>query len=155
MSPQVSVLISTHNPDPVLFGRTLQAIANQTLDTKDWELVIVDNASEKRLEVRDIAYHRGNCRVVREERLGLRTYGRLAAIRESSSEFLVFVDDDNVLLPNYLETALGIFACQDGLGVAGGMIEPEWCDQRTGSVELRVFELPYAPQSRKLCVICK
>ncbi len=132
MSLRVSVLISTHNPDLTLFGRTLRAIAAQTLDAKNWELIIVDNASAKPLEIDDISYYCRNFRMVREERLGL-TYGRLAGIRESVGSILVFVDDDNVLAPNYLENAIRIFECNESLGVAGGIIEPEWRDQEPES----------------------
>jgi GT2 family glycosyltransferase len=125
---RISVLISTHNPNFALFERTLSAIAAQTLAAQHWELVIVDNASVKPLKIDEVPWKRQNCRLIREERLGL-SYGRLAAIRQSESALVVFVDDDSVLAPDYLETAIRIFSSEEGLGLAGGIIEPEWCDQ--------------------------
>ena len=126
MSLSVSILISTHNPDPSLFERTLSSIATQTLDASEWNLIIVDNASAQ--PIRQSRNQGKNCRIIREERLGL-TFGRLAGIEESDGEILVFVDDDNVLAPDYLETAIGIFHSEERLGLAGGIIEPEWCDE--------------------------
>jgi glycosyltransferase involved in cell wall biosynthesis len=107
--------------------RAIRAIAAQTLDAQLWELVVVDNASTKPVNVDKMPWNGGERRQIREERLGL-TYGRLAGIRESKGALLVFVDDDNVLAPNYLETANSIFSNNENLGVAGGIIEPEWCD---------------------------
>jgi glycosyltransferase involved in cell wall biosynthesis len=123
----ISVIISTHNPDIVLLNRTLDALNAQTLHAKHWELIVVDNASAKPVYIGGTSWNCANFRVVREERLGL-TYGRVAGIRNSESSLLVFVDDDNVLAPDYLESANNIFGSAENLGVAGGIIEPEWCD---------------------------
>src|SRR5262245_65720307 len=123
----ISVLISTHNPNMDRLERTLKGIAEQTLNSEYWELVIVDNASTTPLSVDGLAWTRGARRVIREERLGL-AYGRLAGIRNSTGALLVFVDDDNVLTPGYLENATKIFSRVKALGVAGGIVEPDWCD---------------------------
>jgi glycosyltransferase involved in cell wall biosynthesis len=42
----ISAVICTHNPRRDYLERTLQALKSQTLPLPDWELVIVDNASE-------------------------------------------------------------------------------------------------------------
>jgi glycosyltransferase involved in cell wall biosynthesis len=127
MDAKISVLISTHNPNLERLERTLRAIAAQTLDPKHWECIVVDNASTKPVAVDQIPWNQAVRRQIREERLGL-TYGRLAGIRESNGTLLVFVDDDNELAPNYLEAAKAVFDDMEELGVAGGIIEPEWCD---------------------------
>jgi len=132
MSPLVSVIISTHNPEQRLFERTLTAISRQTLDAKSWDITIVDNASNPALSMPSIAANMANCTLIREGRLGL-SYGRLAGIRQSKGEFLVLVDDDNVLPPDYLANAVDIFRRKKDLGVAGGIIEPEWCDRKPES----------------------
>jgi glycosyltransferase involved in cell wall biosynthesis len=127
MDAKISVLISTHNPNMERLERTVRAIAAQTLDPKHWECIVVDNASTKPVAVDQIPWNRAERRQIREERLGL-TFGRLAGIRESKGELLVFVDDDNELAPDYLEVAKAVFDRMETLGVAGGIIEPEWCD---------------------------
>lgn len=67
-----------------------------------------------------------NARVVREEKVGL-TPARLRAIRETSSDLLLFIDDDNVLAPDYLEKLLEIAGKFPELGCLGaGRLEPEF-----------------------------
>jgi glycosyltransferase involved in cell wall biosynthesis len=127
MNVSISVVISTHNPNMDRLERTVRAIAAQTLDAELWELVVVDNASTKRVSIDKIPWNRGERKQIREERLGL-TYGRLAGIRESKGALLVFVDDDNELAPDYLQAALAAFDDRETVGIAGGIIEPEWCD---------------------------
>ena len=67
----LSVIIPTHNPNWNYLRQVLEALAAQTLDHSQWELVIVDNASS---EMGDGRWEMGgipNARIVREERLGL------------------------------------------------------------------------------------
>jgi glycosyltransferase involved in cell wall biosynthesis len=63
--------------------------------------------------------------MLHEERLGL-TYARLAGIAASRGEILVFVDDDNVLAPDYLAETGAIFERHARLGASGGKSLPEW-----------------------------
>src|SRR5262245_48928845 len=127
MTVRISVVISTHNPDIRRLERTLRAVAAQTLDAELWELVLVDNASTKPVSIDKIPWNRGERRQIREERLGL-IFGRLAGIRASKGGLLVFVDDDNELAPDYLQAAMAVFDNREALGIAGGVMEPEWCD---------------------------
>jgi len=63
--------------------------------------------------------------MVVEENLGL-TQARLRGIAETRGEMIVFVDDDNVLAPDYLEQTLAIAAAFPLLGAWGGTIAPEF-----------------------------
>jgi glycosyltransferase involved in cell wall biosynthesis len=124
--PDLSVIVCTHNPQADCLRRTLESLAVQTLPKEQWELLIVDNASQPPLAERcDIAWHpRG--RHVREDRLGL-TFARLCGINNSTGQLLFFVDDDTLLVPDYLENALGIAARHPHLAVFGaGIVEPEF-----------------------------
>jgi len=103
----LSVIICTHNPRPDYFERCLGALKAQTLPWNQWELIVVDNRSDKPVATRiDLSWHR-NSRIVREERLGL-TPARLCGIQSSKAELLVFVDDDNVLDHDFLEEVLRV-----------------------------------------------
>jgi len=88
--------------------------------------LLIDNASKQPLakEV-DISWHsRG--RYIREDELGL-TAARLRGIQEACGELLVFVDDDNVLVQEYLIRATATSARCPDLGVFGaGILEPEF-----------------------------
>jgi len=124
--PDISVIICTHNPRADYFRRTLSALQAQTMSTANWELLVVDNAGTETLATTwDLSWH-PLARHTREHKLGL-TQARLRGIRESSGELLVFVDDDNVLAPDFLEQATNIAARYPQLGAFGaGILEPEF-----------------------------
>lgn len=124
--PHVSVILCTHNPRLDYLRRALDALKAQTLPSEQWELLLIDNASKERLaEVWDISWH-PQARHVREGELGL-TPARLRGIQESCGELLVFVDDDNVLAPDFLDKAVTIAARHPNFGVFGaGTLEPEF-----------------------------
>jgi glycosyltransferase involved in cell wall biosynthesis len=126
MQASVSVVLCTHNPRADYFGRVLNALRAQTIPLNQWELLIVDNASDERLsDVWDLSWH-PCARHIRENNLGL-TAARLRGIKESSGELVVFVDDDNLLAPDFLEQARVISARYPHLGVFGaGNLEPEF-----------------------------
>src|SRR5215216_3255811 len=101
-SPELSVIICTHNPRREYLERALAGLAAQTLPRDQWELVLVDNASNPPLEPWFDVSREPKPRLIQETQLGL-THARLRGVRESSGEIIVFVDDDNVLAPDYLE----------------------------------------------------
>src|SRR6201984_57194 len=128
MAKQVStsVILCTHNPRPDYLGRVLASLRGQTLPVKEWELLLIDNASKQPLaQTVDISWH--SCgRHIREDELGL-TAARLRGIQEASGELLVFVDDDNLLAPDFLVHATAISARRPDLGVFGaGILQPEF-----------------------------
>jgi glycosyltransferase involved in cell wall biosynthesis len=124
MKLEISVIICTHNPRRHYLDRVLAALASQTLSVNQWELLLVDNASEQLISSEiDLSWH-PQARHIREEKLGL-TPARLRGIKEATSETLVFVDDDNVLDPNYLEVALKISTNFLIIGAWGGQVIPE------------------------------
>ena len=125
MKPKISVIICTHNPRRDYLDKVLQALQSQTLSVEQWELLLVDNASDEPLSSEiDLSWH-SNSRHIREEQLGL-TPARLRRIKEAEAETLVFVDDDNVLDLDYLEVALDISKSWSILGAWGGQIRPEF-----------------------------
>lgn len=123
---EISVIICTHNPRPDYLHRVLRALDGQTLPKDRWELLVVDNASDRQLAgACDLSWH-ARARHVRHSPVGL-MLARLRGIAESCGELLVFVDDDNVLAPGYLEEALALQARYPFLGVFGsGSLEPEF-----------------------------
>ena len=103
--------------------RVLEALRLQTLSLDRWELVFVDNASSH-----DVAINldwQPQARIVREEELGV-TQARLTGIREARGELVVFVDDDNILNTNYLDSAIRIASNWPQLGSWSGRVVPEF-----------------------------
>ncbi len=121
---RLTVVIPTHNPRLEFLGEVLRALRSQTLQPKYWNLLIVDNESIPSVPGNLVEWH-PQARVVRQRQLGL-THARLRGLNESNNDLLVWVDDDNVLEPNYLEHALHIFQRCPALGAAGGASTPEF-----------------------------
>ncbi|MGA3006270.1 MAG: glycosyltransferase [Opitutaceae bacterium] len=122
----LSVILPTRNPHPGRLQRTLAGLAGQTLDRAKWEFILVDNASDPPCEVAATAAAAlPGFQRLEETKLGL-TPARLRGIRAARGESLVFVDDDNVLAPDYLEKAATLFSANPRLAAAGGPVRPEW-----------------------------
>ncbi len=125
---------------------TLAGLCAQTLPTDQWEFLLIDNASEVGREPdADLGWHPG-ARLIREEKLGL-TPARLRGIREAQGDLLVFVDDDNILDPDYLETAQRIAMEKPYLGSWSGQCRgrfdeepPEWTRRYWGNLAIREFK---------------
>jgi hypothetical protein len=146
MKPVISVIICTHNPRRDYLDRVLQALKSQTLPIEQWELLLIDNASDELLSPEiDLTWHH-QARHIREEQLGL-TPARLRGIQEAVAETLVFVDDDNVLDSDYLEVALQISKDWPTIGAWGGQAIPkfeetpsEWTKHYWGYLAIREFD---------------
>jgi glycosyltransferase involved in cell wall biosynthesis len=134
---RLSVVICTHNPRQEYLTRVLQALRDQTLPLDQWELLLVDNASKPPVaDGFDLSWHPQG-RILVEEKLG-KMLAWFKGMSEVKGEILVFVDDDTVLAPNYLEQALVVGEEWPFVGAWGGRIEPEfettppaWCADQT------------------------
>ena len=123
---KLSAIVCTHNPRPDYLGRTIGALRAQDLPPADWEFLLIDNASTTRVsDTIDLKWH-PSARILREDEIGL-TAARLRGIAEARGELLVWIDDDNLLAPDYLNRALQLGQEWPRLGVWGcGDFTPEW-----------------------------
>jgi hypothetical protein len=143
---KISVIICTHNPRRDYLEATLDGLRAQTLPADQWEFLLIDNASEAgRAPDADLGWHSG-ARLIQEEKLGL-TPARLRGIREAKGDLLVFVDDDNILDPDFLESVLKIAEERPYLGSWSGQCRPrfdetppEWTRRYWGNLVLREFK---------------
>jgi glycosyltransferase involved in cell wall biosynthesis len=121
----ISVVICSHNPRAGYLCRVLRALQKQTLPKDQWELLLVDNASQEPLASRfDLSWH-PLARHIRESELGV-AIARQRGIKETSTDLIVFVDDDNELADDYLSEAIKISKEWPHLGLWGGSIVPEF-----------------------------
>ena len=98
--------------------------------------MVIDNASRQRVaSTFDLSWH-PNARHLHEPELGL-TPARLRGIAEANADLICFVDDDNILTNDYLETCLAIADAFPFLGAWGGNIQPEF------EMEPPVWAKPY------------
>ncbi len=144
----VTVAICTHNPKPHYLAQVIESLKAQTLAHQAWELLLIDNASTGELpEAAKLGWH-SHGRVIREEQLGL-THARLRAIREGRGDLFVFVDDDNVLRPDFLERAVDIANQRTYIGAWSGQCHPgfdveppAWTRRYWGMLVIREFQQP-------------
>ena len=142
----LTVIICTRNPRQEYFAECLTALEKQTLPRDQWELILVDNGSTPDKAPRpDLSWH-PRARLVHEAKLGL-TPARLRGIREATGELLVFVDDDNVLDTDFLETVLRIAEERPFLGSWSGQCRPrfeeappEWTRRYWATFAIREFD---------------
>ena len=133
------------------FDRCLAALRGQTLPVEQWDLLIVDNRSDRPVaSAIDLSWH-ANARVVCESTLGL-TPARLRGIRERRADLLVFVDDDNVLAPDYLQRAVAIANEYPFLGAWSGQCLPEF-DVRASGMDTPLLGHPLHSRVRRGCMV--
>jgi glycosyltransferase involved in cell wall biosynthesis len=106
----------------------LKHIQEQKLpDDIDWEVIIVDNNCSDNTV--DIAMETWNLnpvtslKIVYETQPGL-IYARHAGLRESTYSLICFVDDDNLLFPDYLHNMIRTFNSHPQAGIIGGISIP-------------------------------
>jgi glycosyltransferase involved in cell wall biosynthesis len=128
---KLSVAICTRNPRPDYLDRVLHALSRQTLPHDQWELLLIDSASEPRLTAIAAARLGLSCTVIRLDISGIQR-ARLAAIAAANAPVLLFLDDDNVPAPDFLAQGLSLAAHWPMLGCWGpAVIAPE-CEETPG-----------------------
>jgi glycosyltransferase involved in cell wall biosynthesis len=124
-SPDITAIICTYNPVLPLLEEVIAALSAQHTPGSRVAVLIVDNNSSTPVAQSLAGRVPENFTIVREETPGL-TAARLRGIRESRGDLLVFVDDDNILDADYLETCIGISRDWPRLGTWGGQLVPRW-----------------------------
>ncbi|CAN5273504.1 hypothetical protein BH11PLA2_BH11PLA2_12750 [soil metagenome] len=138
----VSVLIPTYNGQRFL-GVVLESLARQTLAGDSFEIIIVDNnstvdlfATEAAIQARKHLAERGiRLTVVNETRQGL-THARSAGIHAARAAIAVFLDDDNEVVPDYLESGIAAFA-DATVGMLISRVSPDYYEQPSPAVRRR------------------
>jgi glycosyltransferase involved in cell wall biosynthesis len=124
MALDVSVVLCTFNPDRVRMQRSIDALAQQTLPQSEWELIVVDNASESPVCETGFSVP-NNARFIHQTKAGL-VHARIAGIQNAKASIIVFCDDDNAFAQDYLAHAMEILASYPRLGVAVGKSKPDF-----------------------------
>ena len=110
-------MMNAHNSSH-LIGRPLRSVLEQTFES--WELIIWDNASSDDLQTVLAEFPDDRVKYFFDPRPESLYYSRVKAIRQASSEFIAFLDHDDVWLPDKLASQLPLFddpsvvvACSD------------------------------------------
>ena len=124
---KISSVVCTHNRAAYL-EPAIRSLLRQTLPQKDYEIIVVDNASSDntRLIVEEIMRESTNLRYLYEPKLG-NSIGRNRGILESSGDIVAFMDDDATADPGWLQSLCDAFRqVEPRPACVGGRLLPEW-----------------------------
>lgn len=135
----VTVIVCCHNSSARLPATLTHLKQQQVAREIPWEVVVVDNAStDKTSEVALRSWPADaptTLRVVYEPRLGL-SQARHRGLSESKYEVVSFIDDDNWVDPNWVQSVSEIMSRRADVGACGGYNEavceispPSWFDR--------------------------
>jgi len=145
----ISVLLFTYNPDLVIIKRVLQSIQRlQIPESIEMEYLVIDNKStsdwliELKDEIKSFPFQ-----VIEEKRQGL-TFSRIKGFELAKGDWMICVDDDNELNPNFLIGLQALVADFSEVGVWGpGKItveyhqaSPIWVDKYKGLFQEKNFQ---------------
>ena len=123
LTPRFSMVLCTRNPREKYLTRVLAAL-DGLAGNAPRELVVVDSSSTPPLRDRSIAWPEGTT-ILRLEESGV-ARARAAGVRAAYGEWVVFVDDDNVLDPDYLQRAEEIIRQNPAIVLFCGRISGEF-----------------------------
>ena len=125
---KVSVIICSYNREAYIIN-ALASLYNQTLDKKLFEVFVVDNNSTDNTATVCEAYlathSDANFYYITEVNQGA-SFARNNGAALSKSNILVFMDDDAVAYPDYLERTVAFFNANPGASALGGRIIPKY-----------------------------
>jgi glycosyltransferase involved in cell wall biosynthesis len=123
MKKPISVVICTYN-GAAQIKACLQSVAEQTALADRFEVIIIDNNSTDATHkiVSEFLKHLPNAKLLTESQVGL-SHARNRGFKESTSEYVAYLDDDAKAVPAWIEQAIGIIDEQHP-DIFGGPIYP-------------------------------
>jgi glycosyltransferase involved in cell wall biosynthesis len=123
--PKISCIVCTYNRQDFIL-QCLEALTHQSLDTKLYEVIVVDNHSNDataKLVKGFIENHTDiQTTYMFEEKQGL-SHARNTGARISQSDILTYIDDDAIADSHLLEEVLRVFEQSPLTGCVGGRID--------------------------------
>ncbi len=104
--PKVSVVIVTYNR-PQFISRAIQSALNQTY--QDFEIIVVDNGMEQPAENIVKSFNDKRIRYIQNNKNTGCSGGKNIGIKNARGEFIAFLDDDDIWLPEKLEIQMKKF----------------------------------------------
>jgi glycosyltransferase involved in cell wall biosynthesis len=124
----INLIICTYN-NAALLDRALAAIARQKVScTVDWQVLVVNNNStDETVAIVDkyIQSEQLSLRIVSEPIQGL-TPARLCGVKNTTGDWIAFVDDDCLLTEDWVEQAAKFALAHPECGAFGGRVSLDW-----------------------------
>lgn len=141
LKPGVSAVVCCYNSSAVIVP-TIQALSRQEIPPgSGYELILVDNnCTDDTLFLAEQAWRNSihPVRIVKETKPGL-IHARKTGVFSAQYHILLFIDDDNILAPGWIERLLNLYSRRADVGGIGGhnepMLEgekPAWFDKFSG-----------------------
>lgn len=146
-----SVIICTYNGG-CRIGRVLDCILSQDgFDKYIDELIVVDNCSTDETQNVVERYSTKNNKVVclYEKKPGL-SNARLCGVNYCSSEWIMFLDDDNFIQPGWIMNAYKYIENNDALGAFNGHVVPKF-DSPLNREQYRLLEASFMGLACSAC----
>jgi glycosyltransferase involved in cell wall biosynthesis len=105
VGPKVSIIVPTYNR-PVLLAEALKSILNQSL--QDFEIIVVNDGGIDVESVVSKLNARRNIVYLNHDTLRGPASARNTGLRAACGKYVAYLDDDDVFLPDHLETLVGI-----------------------------------------------
>lgn len=125
MNDSLTVAICTYNPDEAIFQLCLSKLAAAAATWQPAEILVIDNNSLRPVQdmdcLRQFVNAHPQTRVLSEPKQGL-TPARLSAIRSARSEVIVFIDDDNLVRPDFLQKGMRVASERPYIGSWSGQV---------------------------------
>lgn len=143
--PLVSVIIPVYN-DGERLSLCLKALKQQTYPSDRYEVIVVDNASDKEANIRGVVEQFEGIRTAFECQPG--SYAaRNCGIAIAKGEAIAFTDADCIPAPNWLEKGIDHLVSVPNCGLVAGNIEVFFHNlQQPSVVELYESILAFRPQ---------
>lgn len=129
----ISAIVCTRNRAQYL-RKAITSLVNQSLPEKQYEIIIVDNASadETREVITGFQKHYSNIIYSYEPILGI-SRSRNRGIENAGGKYVSFMDDDAIASPEWLsETLKGFEATLPAPACVGGKVLPIWEIEKPG-----------------------
>jgi len=149
MNVYISVVVCTYNRAHILLG-CLESLAAQTLDSKLFEVIVVDNGSmDNTKEVAETFVGKfSRFKIVSEPQQG-HSFARNRGWREAMNPFVAYIDDDARACPDWLVEMVNSIERNPGVEAFGGPFDafseeglPDWFPPECGSWSLGETERP-------------
>lgn len=117
---KISVIIPYHNTDINLFKMCLLSVFSQSY--QDFEVIIINDGSHSKYitELKDAENSDKRVRVITQKCLGA-SAARNRGVLEAKGEYISFVDADDMIMPEFLESAMQTIQAYHADMVAGGV----------------------------------
>lgn len=97
---KISVIIPTYNRNQKL-QTTVENLSRQSFPVEDYEIIVIDDASPEPIKLPENLHP--NLRLIRFDKNQERSKARSTGVDAAAGEILVFVDDDLIVQPTFLE----------------------------------------------------